>query len=102
LLAFSLVALSFSKDTFSFPNEAVIFAMYGALVGPFFGAYAQYFALKYIPASKAMIIQSSKSFLILFMAFVILGLWPLWIQVVGGVLTVTGIILVTVKLKNRN
>lgn len=102
LLTFSLIAISFSKDTFSFPKEAVVFAMYGALVGPFFGAYAQYFALKYISASKAMIIQSSKSFLILFMAFILLGLWPLWIQVVGGVLTVTGIILVTVRLKKKD
>ncbi|MBI5538692.1 MAG: DMT family transporter [Bacteroidia bacterium] len=102
LLLFSLVALSFSNDSFSFPKEAVLFAMYGALVGPFLGAYAQYFALKYIPASKAMIIQSSKSFLILFMAFMLLGLWPLWIQVVGGVLTVTGIILVTIKFEKRN
>ncbi len=99
LLTFSFIAISFSKDTFNFPQEAVIFAMYGALVGPFFGAYSQYFALKYIPASKAMIIQSSKSFLILFMAFFVLGLWPLWIQIMGGVLTITGIILVTVKLK---
>jgi len=35
--------------------------------------------------------------MILLMAFVLLGLWPLWIQIAGGVLTIAGIIMVTVN-----
>jgi len=97
LLLFSLIALLSSTQKFGFQSETVLFAMYGAFIGPFLGACAQYYALKYIPVSKVVIIQSSKSFMILLMAFVLLGLWPLWIQIAGGVLTIAGIIMVTVN-----
>ncbi len=101
LFVFSVIAIFTLNQNFTFPPQALIIAMYGAFVGPFLGAYAQYTALKYISASKVMIIQASKSFVILIFAFVLLGLWPIWIQVVGGVLTVSGIVLVTLNKKKN-
>lgn len=95
LFVFTVIAIYTINEKFSFSKEIIYVAMYGAFVGPLLGAYAQYKALQYIVASKVMIIQASKSFVILIFAFILLGLWPLWIQVVGGVLTVLGIVLVT-------
>lgn len=101
LFLFTVIAIFTLNQKFSFPKQVTIIAMYGAFIGPFLGAYAQYYALNYISASKVMIIQASKSFVILMFAFILLGLWPLWIQVVGGILTVSGIILVTLNNKQK-
>ncbi len=102
LFMFSVIAILSLNQNFSFSKETVFVAMYGAFVGPFLGAYAQYSALKYIAASKVMIIQALKSFVILIFAFILLGLWPILIQVIGGMLTVSGIILVTLHKESSN
>jgi drug/metabolite transporter (DMT)-like permease len=101
LFAFTLVAMFWVSEPFSFSANSVYSAIYGALIGPLLGAYAIYYSLKYIPASKSVIIQSFKSFLILIFAYFILGLWPLWIQVVGGFFCVSGIILITLFKKKK-
>jgi len=102
LFVFTVIAMFTLNEKFSFSKEIIYVAMYGAFVGPLLGAYAQYKALQYIAASKVMIIQASKSFVILIFAFILLGLWPLWIQVVGGILTVLGIVLITYSNKRNN
>lgn len=96
LLIFSIIAMLYNSQPFTFSSNSIFSAMYGAFVGPLIGAYAIYYSLKFIPASKSVIIQSFKSFLILIFAFILLGLWPLWIQVLGGILCIAGIILITV------
>lgn len=96
LLVFSFIAILFSSQSFKLSTDSALYAMYGAFIGPLMGSYAAYYALKYIAASKAIVIQSVKCFLILFGAFFLLGLWPLWIQVIGGVLSVSGVVLLTV------
>jgi len=94
LFVFSVLFVFILNEKIVFYKNAVYTAMYGAFIGPFVGAYAQYNALRFIEASKVIIIQTSKSFVILLSAFVLLNLWPLWIQVIGGILTVLGAIIV--------
>ena len=101
LLIFSLIALFTYSQPFYFSADSIYFALYGAFVGPFLGAYAIYYSLKYIPATKSVIIQSTKSFIILLFAYFLLGLWPLWIQILGGLFSVTGVILITAFKNNK-
>lgn len=95
LFFFTVIMMFVLSEPFSFTAESVLVSMYGAFIGPFVGAFAVYYSIKFIPASKAVIIQSFKSVIILVFAYFLLGLWPLWVQVAGGLLTVAGIILIT-------
>lgn len=97
LFIFSLVALKITHDSFSFDKIAVLLASYGALIGPLFGALLQYYALIYIPASHLILIQSLKSFVILIVAYLLMGLFPIYIQVLGGIFTVVGVFLITYR-----
>ncbi|NSW44653.1 MAG: DMT family transporter [Bacteroidales bacterium] len=99
LLLFSILFLYINKQPLLFSKSLLFLAAYGSFVGPFLGSLLGYYALKYIPASRSILIQSVKSFLILLTAYWLLNLLPLTIQMVGGCLTVLGVIIITGKPK---
>ncbi len=100
LLIFSLVFLFSGSEPF-FPDRHVVFlAAYGAFIGPLCGSLMGYYALQYIPASRSILIQSVKSFMILMTAYWILHLLPLTYQIVGGLLTIIGVVIITTRKKN--
>ncbi|MBW2059664.1 MAG: DMT family transporter [Deltaproteobacteria bacterium] len=69
--------------------------MVGSLLGPFLTVFSQYSALQYIEASRTVIIGSSKGLFVLLGALIYFGTLPLPHQVVGGIVTILGAILVT-------
>lgn len=99
LLIFSIIFLLIQSEPFIPNGKAVILSAYGAFIGPFLGSLLSYYALQYIPASRSVLIQSVKSFLILMVAYWILHLLPLTYQIIGGLLTIIGVIIITTREK---
>jgi len=99
LLLFSFLLLVINKQPLVDSKRMLFLAAYGSFIGPFLGALMSYYALRYIPASRSILIQSVKSFLILLTAYGVLNLLPLTIQIIGGCLTVLGVIIITSRHK---
>lgn len=95
LWLFSILFLMIKQNNVFINSRVVFLAAYGSLVGPFLGSLMTYYALQYIAASRSMLIQSVKSFMILITAYFLLNLLPLPIQIFGGILTVLGVIIIT-------
>lgn len=95
LFSTAAVLMAVSGSSFMIPWEGMYNILIGSLLGPFLTALAQYSALKYIEASKTSIIQSSKSLFVLLGALIYFNIFPQLIQVIGGLITITGVVLVT-------
>ena len=67
----------------------------GALVGPFLTGMAQYSALRYIEASRTMIIQATRSLFVLVGSMIYLSILPEMLQLIGGLITIAGVIIMT-------
>ncbi|MGQ9846509.1 MAG: DMT family transporter [Bacteroidales bacterium] len=100
LLFFSIIFLFVQSKPFIPNGQAVLLSAYGAFIGPFCGSLLSYYALQYIPASRSILIQSVKSFMILLAAYWIFHLIPLTHQIIGGLLTVMGVVMITIQKKN--
>lgn len=89
----ALVLMLARGESFSLTGSALFNLGFGSLIGPFLTAFSMYSALQYIEASKSTIIQSSKGI------FVTIGAWmyfktiPESFQVVGGIITIIGVII---------
>jgi drug/metabolite transporter (DMT)-like permease len=94
LVALFFVLLLVYKKPFSITTQSFIFAAIGSFAGPFLGAILQYNAFKYIEASKTMIIQSTRSFIVLIVSLLFFGLFPLYHQLLGGLMAITGVIII--------
>lgn len=87
------VILMFTRgESFSIPGSALINTMLGSLLGPFLTSLSTYTALKYIDASKSTIVQSSKGLFVTLGAWIYFNSIPEGFQVIGGLLTIIGII----------
>jgi drug/metabolite transporter (DMT)-like permease len=91
-----LVLLLINHESPSYTNSLFLIIAVGAVLGPFLGSFAAYSALRFIGAGRSVIIQTCKSILILILAWPLLGLWPHGMQLAGGLMTVTGVILMIV------
>lgn len=67
----------------------------GAFLGPFLGVLLIYYSFKYIEASRSSIVQSLKGTVVLGGAWVYFGTLPLRHQIIGGLLTVAGVLIMT-------
>lgn len=90
---FFILMLVYQKP-FSISFQSLLFAALGSFAGPFLGAVLQYNSFKYIEASKTMIIQSTRSFIVLLVSLIFFGLFPLLHQLLGGVIAVIGVIII--------
>ncbi len=93
LFLFSLIIMIFGTYSFRIPASAFLNIVVGSFVGPFLTSIFSYSALRYIEASRAAIIQSTTGLFVLIGAFLIFGNLPTAIQVFGGIVTMTGVIL---------
>lgn len=67
----------------------------GAFFGSFVGLLSFFYSYRYITASRSSIIQSLKGIFVLIIAWFYLGKFPLAVQLVGGGITVAGVLLMT-------
>lgn len=90
----SVFLMIFTGQSFAISGTAFFNISIGALLGPFMTALAQYSALKYIEASRTMIVQSTRGLFVAVGAIIYLGIYPTGIQITGGSITIAGVIIV--------
>lgn len=95
LLIFALGAMIIRQESFVISGRAAINMAVGSLLGPFLTGLAQYSSLRYIEASRTMIIQSTRSLFVLIGSMIYLSILPETIQLAGGLITIAGVIVMT-------
>lgn len=90
LFVFAVAMLLVYKQGLSIPKHAMLMIILGSFTGPFLTSLSQYNALKYLEASKSAIIQSTTAMFVLISAYLAFGRFPLAHQVVGGIFTIAG------------
>lgn len=94
LLLFSAGAFVYYKQTFAIPFSALKNIAIGAIIEPL-ALLTIYLSFKYIEASRSSIIQSLKGIFVLAGTFLYLGTIPAKYQLIGGLLTVLGVLVMT-------
>jgi drug/metabolite transporter (DMT)-like permease len=106
LLIFALIFLKILGQSIRIPTTALINIAIGSFFGPFLTSIGQYSALKYIEASRAAIVQSTTALFVLLGAYLYFGKFPADYQLAGGMLTITGAMLLVIghriSFRNRN
>ena len=82
-----------TRETLFIPRTAVFNILAGSFVGPFLTSIFQYSALRYIPASRAAIVQSTTGLFVLVGAVLMFGTMPNEVQIAGGMVTIAGVAL---------
>jgi drug/metabolite transporter (DMT)-like permease len=95
LFLFSTMMIFIFGKSFSITSSALINIGIGSMLGPFLAVLASYNALKYIEAGRASILGSTKGLFVLVGAYVYFQSIPEQYQVIGGIITIVGVILVT-------
>jgi len=99
LFIVSFMGMIVSKSSYNIPTSALISLLIGSFIGPFLTSFLQFLSLKYIDASRSTLVQSITGFITLIFAYVYFGTLPFMYQIMGGIITIIGLILVTYKRK---
>ena len=94
LLIFSIIALRFIHESLSIPVSALKNIFIGSLLGPFLTVIAGYLALQYIPLSRKAIVSSTKGIFVLAGSYLYFGEFPKTIALIGGMITIIGVLLI--------
>ena len=92
LLLFAVGVFIYFGKSLVIPASALKNIVIGAVLGPFLALLTVYLSFKYIEASRSSIIQSLKGIFVLAGAFIYLGTMPAVYQLIGGFLTVLGVV----------
>jgi len=95
IFIFALGAMLLRQESFLISGRASLNMAIGSLLGPFLTGFAQYSSLKYIEASRTMIIQSTRSLFVLVGSMIYLSILPERLQLIGGLITIVGVIIMT-------
>ena len=95
IFIFALVAMLVRQESFGISGRAAMNMAIGSLLGPFLTGFAQYSALRYIEASRTMIIQATRSLFVLLGSMIYLSILPEMLQLAGGLITIFGVIVMT-------
>ena len=94
LFIFSLIIMYYEQQSFNIPSSAFRNLFIGSILGPFLTAVTGLLALQYIDLSKKSIISSTKSLFVLFGAYLFFGQFPKTYEIFGGILSITGVLLI--------
>jgi drug/metabolite transporter (DMT)-like permease len=75
------------------PIHVLFVALLGAAFGPFLNTLSIYKALEYIPAGKLVLFRGVQPLPVMVFAALILNMFPGWRETVGGLVTISGCIL---------
>lgn len=95
LFIFAIGMVVIKKVSLAVPGSAIFNMATGSFLGPFFTALTQYSALKFIEASRTMIIQATRGLFVLIGSMIYLSILPTYLQIFGGIITVIGVIVMT-------
>ena len=93
LLIFSLIMFFIYGQSFVIPVSALKNIAVGSILGPFLAIIAVYYSYTYIEASRSAIVQSLKGIFVLIGAYFFFHTFPAEYQLIGGVLTVIGVMI---------
>ena len=93
LFIVAVIFLLFTRETLIIPQSAFLNILAGSFVGPFLTSIFQYSALRYIPASRAAIVQSTTGLFVLAGAMLMFKNMPNEVQIAGGLVTIAGVAL---------
>lgn len=96
LMIVAFIVLKVMGESLIIPTSALINIAFGSLLGPFLTSFSQYSALKFIEASRAAIVQSTTPLFVLIGAYLFFGKFPADYQLAGGLLTITGAMLLMI------
>jgi uncharacterized membrane protein len=94
LLLFSIAALVFTNDSMNISFKPLLNIFIGSLLGPFLTVIAGYLALQYIPLSRRAVINSTRGLFVLLGAYLYFGQFPSTVAIIGGLLTIFGLLLI--------
>ncbi|SHI74579.1 Uncharacterized membrane protein [Tangfeifania diversioriginum] len=95
LLVFSFIMIFVYGKSFVIPVSALKNIAVGAALGPFLAVLTVYYSFSYINASRSSVVQSLKGIFVLLGAYLVFGSFPLPHQFVGGLITVAGVLVMT-------
>lgn len=95
LFVFAVTAILIRRESLSVSGTAILNMAIGSLMGPFLTGLTMYSALKYIEASRTMIIQATRSLFVLAGSMIYLSILPEILQLIGGMVTIIGVIVMT-------
>lgn len=95
IFLFALGAILIRQESLVISGRATLNIAIGSLLGPFLTGFAQYSALRYIEASRTMIIQATRSLFVLLGSLIYLSILPEMLQLIGGLVTIVGVIVMT-------
>lgn len=95
LLVYTAILMFSTGKSFSVHFSALANVAIGSFLGPFMGILTIYYSFKYIEASRSSIIQSLKGIVVLGGAYLYFGTLPLPHQITGGLLTVAGVLVMS-------
>ncbi|HKK61909.1 MAG TPA: DMT family transporter [Bacteroidales bacterium] len=102
LFLFGLIAVIIRQESLAVPKSAIFNMVAGSFLGPFLTGLAQYSALKFIEASRTLIIQATRGLFVMIGAMIYLAIMPTSMQIIGGIVTIVGVIIITTgKRKKR-
>lgn len=95
IFIFAVLLMVYSGRSLEISGTALFNVAAGSILGPFMTALAQYSALKYIEASRTMIIQATRGLFVAIGAIIYLNILPEVMQIIGGTITIVGVIVIT-------
>ncbi len=95
IFLFFLGYFLWSKQPLTIPIKAFQNIALSSFFGSFVGILSFFYSYRYISASRSSIIQSLKGIFVLIIAFFYLGNLPVAIQLVGGGITIFGVLAMT-------
>ncbi len=96
LLLFSLVMFFVMEESVVFSAVAIKNTVIGGLL-EFVAILTVYYSYKHIEASRSSVIQSLKGIVVLIVSFVVFGILPLQHQLIGGIITVVGVLIMAMS-----
>jgi drug/metabolite transporter (DMT)-like permease len=93
LFMFGLIAVLIRQDSLAVPGSAIFNMIAGSILGPFLTGLSMYSALKFIEASRTMIIQSTRGLFVLIGSMIYLSILPTTLQLIGGIITILGVVI---------
>jgi len=95
VLMFAGILMLVFRQPMHVPAKALLNIGTGAFLGPFLGVLLVYYSFKFIEASRSSIVQSLKGIVVMGIAWIYLGTLPQSHQIWGGILTVAGVLVMT-------
>ena len=94
LVGFTIYLVA-NRELPTYSIQSVFYITAGSFLGPFLGILLTFASLKYVDASITTLVGTSRSIFIVFGAFLLMGILPNVNQLLGGCLTIVGILTIT-------